>query len=651
MKSNKFRPDFIGETRTGTYYVAPYESLKADYNLTTIWLDLETKKGHFYKKAISAYNCPVIRVSLGKKDDFTLYINRKFKPLFEIFKNISPTPIPIPQMIEIILNPQILGEKQQQLVEDITHLTKNLTQEDRKDLIKFHKFVQNLKTTDITKLLNESKYTLIFGNLSSDDKFNNNVATQTEIELKQQNLTLKDIEEVFGGIILDDKIFTQVFTSLGLQDICSKPPKPPKTGGAIFIDMGGTGKTLMKDALKKLWINKLGGECIEKNGIAEFSKAENYAALIGSWYHGYEGKEEGYDKKGLVKAANENKVPSLLIIDEADRFIRDSKSGYQDQAAELIIIELKRHLNKSTQSKVLTIFIANVDEKDLNPQLKQGGTRLTSVYFGPPKNQKDWIELIDMYIRESKLQFENRTSQYDKLLANLILEHNKNMPHEKYMIVPRKFGPNFCNRYLNNYSKDDTKENTHKGSKPERLFSILHKKETKEIIIQYEDFLKHFIDDYLLKEVELAGLNVQSYRQKYYDFINFDLEREKDEDLNEQEKARKELEKAEINLILSDNDTKRIIKAEYSFEILNVNANAKKNEILEAWRNIHNKFVVQGGDNYKLGNKFITSDLGKELLENINKKINNVSRENIQLKIKDEYNWDEYYNYINKSRN
>ncbi|MFW6285617.1 MAG: ATP-binding protein [Nanoarchaeota archaeon] len=641
MESNKFFPKIIGETRIGTYYVAPIFSLRTDNEMTTIWLDLETKKDYFKKKPLSAYNSPVIRKSLGAKDDFILYTNHKLKTLFDMFKTITDNPIPIPNMIEIILNPEKLGEEQHQLIEYITQFTQNFTQQDKKDLLKLNQLISNLKKTNISRLLNESKYTLILGNLTPDNQYINKVATQTQIELKQQYITQNDIKEVFNKIILDDSIFKQVFTSLGLQNICATPPQPPQTGGAIFVDMGGTGKTLMKDALMDFW-KKLGGECLEKNGIAEFSKTENYAGLIGSWYYGYEGKAQGYDKKGLIKAANENKVPSLLIIDEADRFIAKES---EDKAAELIITELKRHLNKSTQGKVLTLFIANVDEKDINPQLKQGGTRLTLVYFGPPKNQQDWVELISMYIEESKLQFEDRNSHYDTLLAKLILFHNSNMPSEKYMIVPRKFGPNFCKRYINNYFSDK-KTVTNKSNKWQIIHSMLHTNQDKDVKVKYNDFIKNFIDDYLLKEIKSANMQIEYYKKQYYEFIELDWQKQKT--TNNQKNPSSDIEKAEVNLILQDKDTKRIIKSQYGFELLGINPNETKTKIIETWRKTLKDFVAQGGDKgYRFKDRIIQSLMAQKLLEHINGKINNVNKENIKQAVQDKYNWDEYKHFVN----
>ena len=100
-----------------------------------------------------------------------------------------------------------------------------------------------------------------------------------------------------------------------------------------------------------------------------------------------------------------------------------------------------------------------------------------------------------------------------------------------------------------------------------------------------------------------------------------------------------------------DNDAKRIIESKYGFEILGIGADESIESATSAWRLLNKKFNVRGGDQFKFDNRYISSDLGKKLLEYINGKINFVDRSNIRQIINDSYNWEDFYYYAGMSRN
>lgn len=603
MNSTKYIPDFLGECRLGTYYVSAFHSLRTDNDYKTIWLDLETKKGFFTYSSESDYKFPIIRKSLGKKEDFGLFLNNKFLPLFNLFQANS---IPIPVIVDFILNPEKLGQENQYLISQILELRKNFSDEDKKELLKFSQFVQNLRKEPLPKLLDDKKYSLLFGNLNFQERIDNKVLTEKNPELKRINITEDDIHECFGNIILSDSIFNNVFSALGLKDIFADPPQLPKSGGAIFIDMGGTGKSLMKAGLKAFW-KKIGGECIEKNGIAEFGHDTNYARLIGSWYFGYD--EKGYDKVGLFNLAVKNKVPSLLIIDEADRFVKSSNNEYKDESADLIITEFKKYLNERDKGGVfgyvITLFIANVAWEDLNPQLRQGDSRLTPVYFGPPNDENEWLDLIDIYFNECNFQFKERSKKDDSILANLILIHNKCMNNEIYKIPPRKFS-DFCKKYLSKYYKEERKREGE--TRVKKIFASLFSKNNVNMVINYKNFLEHFIDDLLLNEVKLSKGNVSYYKNLYYKYIN-----------NEnQEDSEEKAEFDEFKEIFEDIDTLRIMFAKKYFEIFSNDKILSNEEVKVIWRVLLFKYRGDKEEEFvEFNGKKCTGIISKSLVKDI----------------------------------
>jgi hypothetical protein len=635
MESNKYFPNFIGEVRLGNYYVSPFVSIKVDSNLRSIWLDLETPKKSFSKKVLGGFNFSIMRKSLGGSNDFIFNFKKEYLNLFNIF---TGSKLSIPNIINFILNPIQLGEKHEELSNRIAELTSHFSDDDKSYLVNFSNLISSFPKESMNKLLHENKYSLVFGELDESELYENNVITQKRVDLKTQSITPEILEKYFGNIVLSKKTLNEVFVSLGIGDIISNPPKLPTVGGSIFIDMGGTGKSMMKSALTKFWTMELGGEVVEKDGIAEFSGDTNYATLIRSWYYGSKNDENPkYDKDGLFNIALKNKVPSLLIIDEAERFIRTSRDGYSDGAADSIVTEFKKYLTGrdkgGVQGHVLTLFIANVERSHLNPQLAQGGERLSVVHFGPPTTQVDWLKLINMYFNSNNLFFSDRDDKKDILLANLILKHNSYMSSEEFMIPPRKFGSSFCGTYKKKYL---TKE---KKISDDNIFHSLYHgivdNEESYSKIKYENFFKFIIDDLLMVEVKKAKLNDGMFRKDYYNFVGLNFDNSSGSNSNHFSVE----ELKELEIILGDSVVRRIISANYLFEVLGIIDVDNFNDSQELKKLITKLIFKIGAQNYifkDLDNNShtISTDIGKELLKELFNKLPNSKLDIKDLKVK-----------------
>ena len=521
----------LSEVPIGIYYL-PISSLYVDENLLTLWVDLSIEKKIISKKEKGVFNFQINRISKGTRNDFKIPLKEEIFKIFEIFKQHK---LPLNEVINFIMNPEQLGNKNEGLIELIKRITSHFKENDFENLQRLQILINDLPRKKISLLLSEKKYSLILGSLDKSEEVKNKVLTHTLTQLKKVNISKEDVDACFNNIIISEKVFRQVVDALNLNNIIAGVP--PTSGGAVFIDMGGTGKSLMVEGLQKFW-RTIGGTSITKNGIAEFTGDINYAKLIESWYLGSDNDNKNYDKKGLLDCAIEDEIPALLIVDEADRFIRTSTDNYEDKAADLITTEFKKYLQRFGKSQgvggyVLTLFIANITFDDINPQLRQGGERLTPVYFGPPTSVEDWIELMNIYFKSGNLNFKNNNIEFKKKLAELILLHNSLMNKEVYMIVPRKFGPGFCEDYLSNhFTSEDLNQNTQ--SRTDARYEALHTKtkDYSQTIIDNNDFFIHIIEDLLLIEVQNARMNVEELRNKYYQFVGINSNSQNREDPN-----------------------------------------------------------------------------------------------------------------------
>ena len=108
---------------------------------------------------------------------------------------------------------------------------------------------------------------------------------------------------------------------------------------------------MIKKSLKEFWENELEGEVKERSSgdISSFVNAAFQS--IQAWYLGIIPEVEKVsgvkDKEiNLVEEAKKNKVPSLMIIDEAEDFILDrkDKKGSEKQGHAGALNALKRFI-------------------------------------------------------------------------------------------------------------------------------------------------------------------------------------------------------------------------------------------------------------------------------------------------------------------
>jgi len=180
------------------------------------------------------------------------------------------------------------------------------------------------------------------------------------------------------------------------------------------------------------------------------------------------------------------------------------------------------------------------------------------------------------------------------------------------MIPPRKFGAEFCKKYLGKYFSDDgnSSEDLEKTIDKKGLADLFFsKKKSKKIIIDYNDLLKHFISDLLLVEVKSAGLNVNNFKSDYEQFIQ-NPEFKNDYTNNAENYFGFEKDDYEQFLeIYNDKDTQRIMVARTIKELLGLTIITSGNDEMSIFRRLVTKFKTLHGDLVEFEGKQIKSPL------------------------------------------
>ncbi|NQZ85784.1 MAG: AAA family ATPase, partial [Nanoarchaeales archaeon] len=480
-KSRFFNPEVLGQIRVGeSYYISPSLCLYTDVNRKTLWLDLNLDFKKLSKKNSGMYNFMITRSKVGFLDDFK-YMDLTLKFLNEILENFPTAdeqgnPAPNYGILEK-LNMISSNAK-----DNLTETQKNIIN----DLIIF---LSNLRTLPLNKLLGENNYTLLLGELSPDEELANRVVTENIVFEKKDSTNLP---KYFEDVIIDQKVKNSIYTALGIPSILSGDK--PRTGGGILIDWGGTGKSMMKASLIAFFLS-IGAEVKEKDQGDITSYVNAGPQLIKTWYRG--GKMEGTDGEeeiDLVKAARKNKTPSILIIDEAEDFIREP-AGNEKSPLGNVTGTLKRFIQDvekgGVTGYVITLLIANIDKDDIHGPLRQGAERLKAIHIGPPKQDELWNKIFKFGFKN--LKFENNFID-DNLFAELLIEFNAFVSHEKFSVSPRRF-MGFCSDYYYNFGKNDSV-----ASSDEEFFKKSKSLGTEKTWdIKFYDFVNHFIEN-VLKE-------------------------------------------------------------------------------------------------------------------------------------------------------
>ncbi len=517
MKPVKFwlNPSRVGELQNGKFLFVSINSIFSDNDKRTIWIDLENPNFSL-KIPRAAFIYGIKRKSVGESSDFQFLPNTftgdymtsnkalnilSDSSFWDHFSNERQNfdYMPISEKVNFIfrLLKQIGQAKSKgqdiPLPDDIMKKLE-LSELDLKMLENIKIFIEQLPKKPIQDLLMNGRYSLILGNLTIDESMENKVATEEDIIVKPK-ITSSDVASLFDGVILDMEIKEKIYSGLSLPDILNG--KKPKTGGVILIDHGGTGKSLIKKQIIKLF-KKMGAETKEKSQGDITSYVNAGPQVIKKWYRGGSSSEvTGREEVDLVAIAKKKGIPSLLVIDESEEFIRERKDSRHDPVNALNT--LKKYIQDAEKGGVtgyvLTLLIANIDAEEIHAPLQQGAERLTLVYLGPPNSIRIWNDVIKYIVEENKLDFEKNFNS--EILAKILFEFQKNVSHERYAITPRKLGA-YCSEY---YTK-----HTETGSKVADDFSyfekIMKKNENSKVWrIDFRQFLNHIIEELLSEEL------------------------------------------------------------------------------------------------------------------------------------------------------
>lgn len=541
----KFKPFYIGRN-----------SLVIDKESKSVWINLKSSNFRFKKKKTLPY--VIRRIDEGTNNDFEFWIYNFTNNLkCEVLELISDYSFwsffnqegngdvkSIEDKIEMLKNLFMNYQQSLQTGQSTNlpkHILKNLkfTQEDLKVLDDVEEFIDNLPKVEIGELISSENYSLLFGELSVEETISNVVATEMD-NIKKPTLTEDKVAKNFEKIVLADDVKRSIYAGVGMADILIG--KRPKTGGVILIDHGGTGKSMMKAALKKLFRDMAGDEnSVKEKSQGDISSYVNAGPqVIKKWYRGGpKSQVTGGAEVDLVAQAKKVGVPSLMVIDEAEEFIRDRKNskGYDPVNALNILKKYIQDVSKGgVTGYVVTVLIANMDPDEIHNPLKQGAERLNVVYLGFPKTRELWLEIFEIAFKKINFLGVNFSPE---ILADLVLYHNKIVSHDEFGISPRRMIA-YVDDFLAIHS-GDIKDNS-KGDLNFFRNLMKGKSNNSNDKINFKDFVNCFIKD-VLSEKLLADNSISNkdeVKANYGSYLRYFDGEEKisiDERIENQKKA------------------------------------------------------------------------------------------------------------------
>jgi hypothetical protein len=567
----------IGKIQENKFFYVALSCIYTDINKRTVWIDLESKSFSFKQFGIFKY--VLKRVNGGTSKDFSflpiaftgngmssLKILRLFdditfwaeiKKRTEIKENLELSSIRSKMNLIFNIISQIAQQKKEGNEPQLEEFIKdglNLTQDDLLLIQNFTKFVDLLPKKNMQDLLSNSRYSLLNGQLTLKEDMSNKVISEVDSCNVPEGFDINKLKSYFADVKLSDEIFEKVLIGMGIDRILRG--EKPKTGGIILIDHGGTGKSLLKKSLIELFesFHYRGKSSVvkekEKGDITSY--VNSGPQIIKKWYRGGPTEEvTGEAEEDLVAVAKNSGLPSLLVIDEAEEFIREKTHGERDPLNALET--LKRYIQDSSKGGVtgyvLTLLIANIDEKNIHAPLGQGSERLTIIEVGTPRDIDSWLNVINnVFFEQNNLKFKDNLDL--KKLAKLLLLHKHNVSHEIYEISPRNLN-SFSSDYYLKYS-----ENLVTGNNKLNAFQKMmpRKEEVSNLWeIDFNDFLKHIISDLLLSEaIKDDTININTLKHTYENFLegetNFSNEGQTDVELHNL--IQKFQEKSDVNLLL-----------------------------------------------------------------------------------------------------
>lgn len=570
------KPEYIGELRKGLYYINLSESIFIDEDLRTIWVRLSSIA--FSKNSSDYFNIPIERIDTGTPNDFRLisfpkvdyYKNKKYysqisignlKKLFSFFDfgNVEQNnnqDESIEQEIKkhnfIFLTEQLeaiksVDETQQQLPKKYSDFKKKITKDELNIAFDFINLIKSksIRKAPINDLITNEDYSLIMGNLSPVEELNYLCGTEVlDFKKHEEKKVLESFDKHFAKIKINNALKNEFFNRVGMEKLIRG--EKLEYGGIVLLDFGGTGKSLLKEALRN-FIKDMGGAFVEKD-VGDISSYMNSGPqTIQRWYRG--SKVIDYistvKELDLVAEARKNKVPSYLVIDEAEDLIEDENKKSFGKSSLNTINSLKKfiqHVNKGgVVGYVGTILIANMTPENVDQTLLQGGERLKGLWLGQPNINleykidensaiEQWVEIIEYIISESNLKFEKNTYKpkclakllfynlrfIDELLRNNSQNYNK-YECERFGISPRMFG-DFVNTYYDRFSNNIVDSNNFRDT----IKNIFHNSSSTSSIdgdiINFGVFLSNIINSLLLPKIR-DHFNENLFNQEYVRII------------------------------------------------------------------------------------------------------------------------------------
>ena len=278
----------------------------------------------------------------------------------------------------------------------------------------FLKFIQSLHKVPLKELLEDKSKSLLFGSLSLKDELDNAVATLSVEFKKIDDDTVKRVfNDTFSNLCLLDEQYSAIFSAIGFREWSLG--KVSKRGGAIFVDYGGTGKSLSKSSIKNfatLLAKSVETKCeIKEVTSGEISSYVNSGPqTVQRWYLGSKVSDVISGKQSnLVEKARENRFPSFLIVDEAKDLIKDESQRKIGESSKETVESFKRFIQDLEKGGVtgfvITILIANMRPEEIDGPLSQGGERLKPIWFGHPQKPELWSAVAKYHITNNNLDF------------------------------------------------------------------------------------------------------------------------------------------------------------------------------------------------------------------------------------------------------
>ncbi len=487
-------PRLVGNMRIGKpYYVSP-ALLCTDSNLRTLWLNINSK--YFEDKPSLSKNFCITRIEEGTEQDFTFntipyflrdsetgqeYVKyfsiKNLKNLFDIFyggggindggddidKLIRH--LTIPKKIEILtsIKKTLINGNEQELQELsqgypgylIDAVDKRMNKDDINTLEYFGKYILKYvkKETMDSVLINED-YTKILGDLTSSEELKN-VCISENITFKRHEEAdiIRLMDECFDHIIMSPDVKKAFYRAMNLQSIISG--KKAERGGAILIDYGGTGKSMLKKGIIK-FAEKLNATVKEKGQGDITSYVNAGPQVIQKWYRGSKSNDEitgGNKEEDLLQNARKNRVLSFLIVDEAENLIKkESNNGGNTRNLDTINTWKKfiqEHEKGGVTGYVTTLLIANMERDEIDGPLSQGGERLEAIRIGQPNDEQTWLRLLEMYVSKSNLTFSGHNDL--SILARLLLHYKNNIAFSEEFCPSQRTIEFFIKSYLSTH--------------------------------------------------------------------------------------------------------------------------------------------------------------------------------------------------------